>query len=307
MKYYGKIEDNNDLVNKKYVDDNSGSIPNDGKLKINVNSENPIDLFTANQSNDSTLKFIGTNGIDISTSTLDNKETSITISGPGNVGNPGNGTLYIQTNSSDDSTSLFTANQSTNTDSTLNFIGASGITISKTHSDSRSTNITISGNGGGTSSNSYYKYSQNTTTTALSIPTSYKNVVVKFYYSNISTPGSGGVSYTLNFANRLNEGSEMYIYLRNVGDTSGVNIQVPTSLSFSESSSFSGEESTTYTYPVVYNGYYTGNTTYHNETINLVYNPGNKDGIIYTALVLHVFFDGEVYYINKLQYTLPNN
>ena len=360
MKYYGKIEDNNDLVNKKYVDDNSGSIPNDGKLKIRVDEGTPVEVFSANKSTDSTiefkagdgisltqsqtggitiantggsgtpstppgdgklqvdndsgtpvdlftanqstssnslLNFIGTNGITVSTSST-NKGADVTISGSGSSGNPGDGTLYIQTNSDNsNSTSLFTANQSTNTDSTLNFIGAGGITITKTHSDSRSTNITITGSGG-TGSNSYNKYSQNTTTSTLSIPSSYKNVVVKFYYNNISTPGSGsGISYTLNLSSGLNEGDEMYIYLRNSGDTAGVNIQVPTSFTFTGSG-----DSTTHTYPIVYNGYYTNTAGYSNETLNLQYSAANRN-ITFTSLVLHVFFDGEVYYINKLQYS----
>jgi hypothetical protein len=356
MKYYGKIEDNNDLVNKKYVDDNIGSIPNDGKLKIRVdegtpvevfsankstdstiefkagdgisltqsqtggititntsgsgtpstppgdgtlqvddNNGNPIDLFKANQStsSNSLLNFIGTNGITVSTSSNDKGGADVTISG--SSGNPGDGTLYIQADSAN-STSLFTANQSTNTDSTLNFIGAGGITITKTHPSSRSTNITITGSGG-TGSNSYNKYSQNTTTSTLSIPSSYKNVVVKFYYNNISTPGAGGVSYTLNLSSGLNEGDEMYIYLRNSGDTAGVNIQVPTSFTFTGSG-----DSTTHTYPIVYNGYYTNTAGYNNETLNLQYSAANRT-ITFTSLVLHVFFDGEVYYINKLQYS----
>lgn len=355
MKYYGKIENNNDLVNKKYVDDravydgklkirvdegtpvevfsankstdstiefkagdgisltqsltggititNTGGSgtpstpPGDGELQVDNNSGTPVSLFTANQStsSNSLLNFIGTNGITVSTSST-NKGADVTISGSGSSGNPGDGTLYIQTNSDNsNSTSLFTANQSTGTNSTLNFIGAGGITISKTDA-SRSTNITITGSGG-TGSNSYNKYSQNTTTSTLSIPSSYKNVVVKFYYNNISTPGAGGVSYTLNLSSGLNEGDEMYIYLRNSGDTAGVNIQVPTSFTFTGSG-----DSTTHTYPIVYNGYYTNTAGYNNETLNLQYSAANRT-ITFTSLVLHVFFDGEVYYINKLQYS----
>lgn len=240
MKYYGKISDNNDLVNKEYVDNHSSSDSiGDGVLQIEVNN---------NTSN------------------------------------------------------LFTANQSTSANSILKFSSGSGISLTKTVTRTE-TNITITntGSGGGSSNDNYYKYSMNTLlATPLTIPASYKNVVVKFYYNNISTPGSGGRAYLLQFDNKLNEGSEIYIYLRNIGDTAGVNIQVPTSFTFSDSSSDS-----TQTYPVIYNGYYSNDSSYNNETISLQYS-GSARTIIYTGLVLHVFFDGEVYFINKLQYTLPS-
>lgn len=364
MKYFGKIEDNNDLVNKKYVDDNSGGPVYDGKLKVDNDSGSSIELFSANQNGNKILNFKGTSGITV-TKTTNNSlggddKVDITISSrsstPNNAklklgidlenpievfsanastdstvtfksgagitltqsnndititstsGDPGNGKLSVQVNGSN-STDIFTANQATKDDSVLNFIGTSGITITKTTDISgRTANITISGSGSGSSSNnSHHTESINTTTTSsLSLPTIYKNLVVKFMYNGISTPSSSGngISYVLNFAGSgLNEGDEMYIYLRNASDTAGVNIKVPHSLTFSN-----GGLGTNAVYPVIYNGFYTDSTSalYDNETINLQYN-NNFDGnhSVYTSLVLHVFFDGEVYYINKLEYTIP--
>jgi len=297
MKYYGNKTNDNDLVDKKYVDSQiSENSANNGKLKLAINENASIEVFSANTSTDSTITLKSGNGISLS---QNNSEITITNTNSGS-NTPGNGILQLQVNSSDSNSNLFTANQSTN--STLNLIGTNGVTITKTESSKgNGIDITITGSGGGSSNDSYYKYSMNTLlATPLTIPTSYKNVVVKFYYNNISTPGSGGRAYILRFDNKLNEGSEIYIYLRNIGDTAGVDIQVPTSFTFSDSSSDS-----TQTYPVIYNGYYSNDSSYNNETISLQYS-GSARTIIYTGLVLHVFFDGEVYFINKLQYTLPS-
>lgn len=293
MKYYGQITDDKDLVNKKYVDDNSGSTPNDGKLKLGLDSEEAIDLFSANQSSNSTLTLVGGTNITLSRDQVDRNKITITGSGGGTIYDS-NLNLSINGGTAE---KVFSANAEKA--GTINLSAGTGISLSQSGS---SITITNTGSSGGSS---YYKYSISTASAdTLSVPTSYKNVVVKFYYSSLVTPGAGsGKSYVLNFANSMSEGNEMFLYLRNAGDTAGVNITVPKTLTYTTTGA--NEEVTTTTYPVIYNGYYTNNDSYSHEIINLTYSDSSRV-VSFAALTLHIYFDGEVYYINKLHFQYPS-
>ena len=293
MKYYGNTPTNDrDMVDKKYVDDNSGgTTPNDGSLILATDSNQGSSLFTANQLGTSKLIFVSGTGISL---TQENSSITITNTGSGSTPNDGILQVAVPANNSNSSYSnnLFTANQLGN--SSLSFQAGTGISITGTTGQSGSSTITITNTGAG-GSGGYYKYSISTASeNPLSIPISYKNVVVKFYYSNISTPGGSGngKSYILSLDNKMIEGNEMFIYLRNVGDTAGVNVQIPPQFTFTV-------DNKTVNYPVVYNGYYNTQTISNDNPTNLIYNTTNPS---YSAVTYHVFFDGEVYYINRLHY-----
>lgn len=82
MKYYGNISDNKDLVNKEYVDNHSGG-GSVGKLNLSINSEEALELFSANQSTDSTLTLVGGTNITLTRDQTDRNKITITGSGGG--------------------------------------------------------------------------------------------------------------------------------------------------------------------------------------------------------------------------------
>lgn len=160
MKYYGQITDDKDLVNKKYVDDNSGSTPNDGKLKLGLDSEEAIDLFSANQSSNSTLTLVGGTNISLSRDQVDKNKITITGTGGGTIYDS-NLNLSINGGTAE---KVFSANAEKA--GTIDLSAGTGISLSQSGSSITITNTGSSGFDG-----------VNSVNTIISVPVNKKNCV----------------------------------------------------------------------------------------------------------------------------------
>ncbi len=191
-----------------------------------------------------------------------------------NGGTVNNGKLQVNIDSSESSNVVFTANQST--DSTINFIAGTGISLSKAENNS-TTSITIATSGGASTP------THTAVNTIVNVPINKKNVVATI---------DKGEYLSFNGLSASDAGLEMNLYVLApvaAGGGSGTVMINNTINSF----------------PVIYCGTY--NSSSSTITINLVTNvQGSGDKLEITsrtAANFHIFFNGSILFIDRYNYS----
>lgn len=127
--------------------------------------------------------------------------------------------------------------------------------------------------------NSYDGY--NSVTTVVNLPITKKNIIATLSIAQ---------GYPLSLSSNLSVGGELFLYVKTL-NTGGSMINIPTSLGG---------------YPVSYCGTY--NSSADSSTIQLACSKDGKNVITgLTTVTLHIFFDGMIYYVDRISGVTSNS